>query len=147
MAQWKARQVTLEHLISDMHEFIADWTQRLEGEAKSWQADFPSNPVSQAQLDDFEQQKRQWETTRTQEKQLILEQSEQLTAAWLQLEAEQRRFLQLQQERDIPSACGPAQSQLSLQPESIMPTTRSRDAAVRQFHQLRQEVGAQQHRM
>lgn len=147
MADFKAKQVTLNHLISDMHDFITDWTQRLECEARDWRADSQFNQVSQTQIDDFEQQKRQWETTRAQEKQIILEQSEQLTAAWLQLEAEQRRFLQLQQERGVLSTNAPAQSQLPRQPEPVMPTTRSRDAAVRQFHQLRQEVSAEQHRM
>ncbi len=141
-ADLDARQETLDHLIDDINGFLGNWVQRLDCEVRAWQASSTSAHVSQTRMDEFEQQKRQWETSRMQEAQLMREQSDHLTAAWLQLEAEQRRFLQIKQEHRGQAPSVSVHNKLPRATESVVPAARARDAAFRQFRQLRQEVSA-----
>lgn len=141
-ADGDAKRQTMGHFISDINDFLADWVQRLDCEIRSWQESATSAHVSQTQLDEFEQQKRQWETSRMHEAQLIREQSDHLTAAWLQLEAEQRRFLQIKQEYGCQTPGMLPGNPLPRQSESAVAAARTRDAAIRQFRQLRREVSA-----
>jgi len=135
-------QESLEALINEINNYLAGWVQRLDRGARGWHAGSTSAHVTQIQLDDFERQKRQWETSRMHEAQLIREQSDHLTAAWLQLEAEQRRFLQINHETRSPTPALSLPGSPPRRPESAAPAAHSRELAVRQFHQLRQEISA-----
>lgn len=136
------QQTAIDALIDDIHRFLADWQGRVNTELRSLRSSPPDAQVSQLRITAFEQQKRQWELHRARESQLIREQSDQLTNAWLQLEAEQRRLLQLKQDLRHPIASAPAPATLTRPLKSLPITNQTRDAAIRQFRQLQQEAGA-----
>lgn len=137
-----ARPAALDRLIQDINAFLVDWVQQLDAEIRSLPTSATCERVSQTRLDEFEQLKQQWEAHRLHEAQLIREQSDHLTAAWLQLEAEQRRFLQLRQESHHPIPSTSAHGQAPQQQTPAVSAIPTRDAAVRQFRQLQQQVGA-----
>lgn len=137
-----ARPAALDRLIQDINAFLVDWVQQLDAEIRSLPTSATCERVSQTRLDEFEQLKQQWEAHRLHEAQLIREQSDHLTAAWLQLEAEQRRFLQLRQESHHSITSTSPHGQVPQQQTPAVSAIPTRDAAVRQFRQLQQQVGA-----
>ncbi len=85
-----------ELLIADVESFLDDWLQRLDQlQAVSATPD----AHLRKRIHDFELDKSQWEAKRKRETREIHEKAEELTKAWLRLEEEERRFLQIRDTR------------------------------------------------
>ena len=85
----------LDDVISDIDRFLSLWFKRLSHNADSFQAAAKPDERLRRRMQDFEQEKLRWKAKRHSEQRRIQEKAEQLTEAWLRLEAEQRRFLQI----------------------------------------------------
>ena len=82
----------LQHLMTDVESFLGDWLQRLE----QLNASTPAPDAGlRKRMQEFEQEKIQWDAKRKRETQDIHDKAEELGKAWLRLEQEQRRFLQI----------------------------------------------------
>lgn len=148
----------LQDVISDVHMFVADWCQRLDHVVASY--DPPPTVLGQPadedlhqRIQDFQQEKHQWESERDVAALQIQEKADQLTEAWLRLEDEQRKFLQIKESRlqtardrtpaepvrshgeDHANSDGPS-------PQRSMPAASnpSRADVVQQFQRLRREI-------
>ncbi len=159
----------LQTIVSDADAFLSNWFRRLEQCVESCDPRTTPEAILQKRLDDFQNEKNLWEAKRKSDERAIQEKAEQLTEAWLRLEQEQRRFLQMNDpQRHAGSERGstngvasrpaqedsPAASDVEAafaepspsgdarpthQPESF-PNAPARDSAVRQFQQLRREI-------
>jgi hypothetical protein len=99
---------SLQEVVDDIEVYLSNWMEQIEFEILSSQCSLSPDILLKKRLADFQTEKRQWEEIRSRQAKQAREQVEHLTAAWLQLEKEQRRFLQLKQSHNItPSAsCG-----------------------------------------
>ena len=79
----------LEQVIGDVNRFLSDFCLQVEVEASSLGAEGEQNLQSQTEALKIEREL--WEARRAREEQRIKDKSDQLTAAWLRLEEEQRR--------------------------------------------------------
>ena len=151
-----ARQV-----VDDVESYLVGWMARLQRVLDQCH----SIAQREAQLIDrtaaIEQQHQQWQAQRQQEMQQIHQGAEQLSAAWQRLESEQRQWLSARETPQLPPAVAqrsanvppdPAASNVGVtsgNPGSAPaaaedrqpPEGMSRESAVRQFEQLRREVG------
>jgi hypothetical protein len=171
----------LHDVVSDFDEFVCDWFERLDQsiiacEATPAPAPAPAPaPVEKApdkqvskELGELQKEKTRWESTRDSATGEIQDKAELLTEAWLRLESEQRKFLQITSAnphatREIhpaaeaparePVAAAPssktrgdaAQPQQPIKTESPLPaaaanSNSSREAALLQFQRLRREI-------
>jgi hypothetical protein len=85
----------LEEVISDIDGFLSQWFQRLSHNADAFHTSAKPDERLRRRVQDLEQDKLRWKANQHSEEQRIHERAEQLTEAWLRLEGEQRRFLQI----------------------------------------------------
>lgn len=84
----------LQAIVSDVDVFVSDWFKRLK-QAVVLPAQVPTTNQQLLKLiDNFQREKRQWEDDQTAAEEEIQKKVEEISEAWLRLEAEQRRFLQ-----------------------------------------------------
>ena len=86
--------IVLQVIVSDVEAFVSDWFKRLTQSVVSPMLVPTTNQQLLKHIDDFQTKKRQWEERKTHAEEEIREKLEQISEAWLRLEAEQRRFLQ-----------------------------------------------------
>lgn len=160
----------LRALINDIDQFISSWMCQFDHEMLALQCSQSADHAVRKRLQEYEMEKRRFEAAQKREAHLARQRAEHLTAAWLHLEAEQRRFLQLKQAHggeplEATPQVDPATQTVtagshrerSLQFEgdaapigpsqagtaaSDVSDRRSREAAVLQFRRLRQEIRA-----
>lgn len=161
----------LELLMADVESFLGDWLQRME---QLHSASATPDAALRDRMHELELEKSQWEAKRTRETRDIHEKAEELTKAWLRLEEEQRRFLQIRDARAQGNRIPLADSQLrepvvGTEPASIPQSSSGRSpvpvateessirrssplqgqragaSAVRQFEQLRREIQSSRH--
>ena len=148
----------LQDVISDVDTFMAGWCKRFDQVVSSCAspAAVEANPADanlHDRIKDFQQEQAKWEAKRKLEAERIQEQADQLTEAWLRLETEQRRFLQMKESHPLatPERRTDAVEQTRDRDRSAIDqqsTRRSvtpnanplREAAVRQFQRLRREI-------
>lgn len=158
----------LQTLVSDVDGFLSCWFQRLDQCVQESEPRTAGDAALKKRYSEFQNEKVRWERQREVEQQQIREQAEQLTDAWLRLEEEQRRFLQLKsgqraagperesggrvnlavdQDRSTTSEVGSAGAAST--PAHDVPSQRrlgstlsspACDTAIRQFQQLRREI-------
>ncbi|QDT08167.1 hypothetical protein [Planctomycetes bacterium K23_9] len=86
---------SLHALTRDLETFVAQWSRRLDHAIESSQPVPLDDHGLQKRAEQLQLEKRQWESEQAAEQQVAKERIEQLTQAWLQLESEQRSFLQI----------------------------------------------------
>ena len=180
----------LRKIASDIQEYMGKWVVRsrrvMEHASESMHGDVGFSHQRQK----FEEQQHKWEAKRQREMDEIAEKAEELAAAWLRLESEQRLFLQMKeswhrrssQTRAVdhvqtdsndtssnsiaanpPAIANEQPAHLTAAPvrspkvapqtaprfpvnhisnQAHIPSDTARDAAIRQFEQLRREVAA-----
>ena len=94
----------LKVVMDGVESFLADWLQRIE--QLNEMAATPDAFIRK-RIRELEQERIQWEAKRNRETKEIHDKAEELAKAWLRLEQEQRRFVQV---RDSQSRGGPSQS-------------------------------------
>lgn len=167
----------LHDVVSDFDEFVCDWFERLDQSIIACEATpapapapvekAPDKQVSK-ELGELQKEKIRWESKRDSATGEIQNKADLLTEAWLRLESEQRKFLQITSAnphatREIhPAAEAPprepvaatpssktrgdaAQPQQPINTESPLPAAAanpnsSREAALLQFQRLRREI-------
>lgn len=110
----------IERVVLDIDEFVGDWLRRLNDQLQTEPPAVATDDRLEASVDAFEHEKNRWRLERDLVDDQIREKVEQLTQAWLHLETEQRKFLQMKELRtDVPS-------ELSVQVAPLpLPTTGS----------------------
>ena len=87
----------LRMIAAEIQEYMGKWvirSRRVIGHAcDPMQGDKPLS----TQMQKFEESQRKWETRRQKEMDEIADKAEELAAAWLKLESEQRQFLQMKE--------------------------------------------------
>ena len=183
----------LRQIAADIETYLGKWVVRSRRVIEHGLRSTTSDVAMSTQVQKFEELKRKWETQRQREMDQIAEKSDELTAAWLKLESEQRQFVQTKEaweQRNQQTAAPthapvpfpvpapsheaverPATTTPNMHTEPVasmaetppyvpqvaprLPTdpafghspgrcVGSRDSAVRQFQQLRREVGTKQ---
>ena len=86
--------IALQDIVSDVDAFVSDWFKRLSQSVVSPIQIPATNQQLLEKIEGFQQEKRQWEAEKTGAEQDIREKLDEISEAWLRLEAEQRRFLQ-----------------------------------------------------
>ena len=161
----------LERLMADVDSFLSDWLRRVE-QIQSVSA--TPDAMLRNRMRDLELERSQWDAKRLRETRDIHEKAEELTKAWLRLEDEQRRFLQIRETRaqgnrlpatdsqpresagDAQAATSPvpsparvpapvASEESSARRPSPLQGQRAGSSAVRQFEQLRREIQSSRH--
>jgi len=81
----------MQNVISDIDAFLSGWLER-----SAEQEELTTHPDEhlQRRIQELRSEQQQWETQRIAQQQVLESKAEQLTDAWLRLEAEQRRLLQ-----------------------------------------------------
>jgi len=121
-----AMVTAIERVILDIDNFVGDWLQRLNNQLQTERPSEATDPSLRENVDAFEQEKSRWRLERNRGDEQIREKVEQLTQAWLHLEAEQRKFLQIKEVRTIVT------SELAIQVASQpLPTTGSESTSLR----------------
>jgi hypothetical protein len=158
---------TLESLVDDLESFLSDWMLSAEHATILSEAAAAPEHALRKRIHAFEMQKRQWELARKHEAKLARQRCEELTEAWLQLEAEQQRFSQLKQlspPMAAAAARGEFRGEFAEGPDPITRATTANErkgggaapaaparlsgsvpstaAAVQQFQRLRREIDA-----
>lgn len=151
---------SLSQIATEVEAFLAQWMSRLEELLDHYGDPSKDDVLHQRRVAEFEREQRRWHEHRQQEMQQIQATMEQLTAAWERLEDEQRRVLQAQEtlqqrarergpaviakadaaEMPVSSSAAP-DADISGNVRSGNAATMSRDLAVRQFQQLRRQMG------
>ena len=85
---------SLHDVISDIDSFMFDWQQRFNRCADQMKPSHKPDDQLRRQIKEFQAQQRQWESQRKAEQEQLEANANQLTDAWLRLEAEQRALLQ-----------------------------------------------------
>jgi len=85
---------SLQEVISDIDRFMVDWMQRANRCADQLHPERKPDEQLRLQVKEFLTQQRQWESQQKAEQEQLAANAEQLTEAWLRLEAEQRALLQ-----------------------------------------------------
>lgn len=156
---------SLRGIVSEIEGFLDQWMQRFDkllrrcGEPAERAEPAEPDAAMRQRIEKFDQEYRQWEEQRQRETEQLHEKAEQLTEAWLQLEAEQRAVLQAQASLkhrsrqpptpstargDSPSNTAAAGSAAGAPPaaaETTISSSLSQQAAVQQFELLRHELG------
>lgn len=151
---------SLSEVATGIEAFLGRWVSRLEGLLDHYGNTSQHEAILERRIAQFDEEQRRWNEHRQQEMQQIQETAEQLSAAWERLEDEQRRVLQAREalqpdvrERDpAPSVKPVAAADPASRPSVVdatpagnpMPggaTSTSREVAVRQFQQLRRQMG------
>ena len=87
----------LRNIAAEIQDYMGKWvirSRRVIGHAcDPMQGDVPLS----TQMQKFEESQRKWETRRQKEMDEIADKAEELAAAWLKLESEQRQFLQMKE--------------------------------------------------
>lgn len=151
----------LSAIADEIESYVGLWLSRLEEVLEGCVVDSPTDTAIDARIAEFEEERRRWNLQRQQEMQQMQETAQQLTAAWARLENEQRRLLQAQETLQSPAAgqspgasakantlrAGtPTAGPVHAQPSGESPSggeggAVSRELAVRQFQQLRRQMG------
>lgn len=157
---------SLQSVLEDLDGYLAQWSQRLDQQLAAEIPSVASDSTLQGMIEEFQREKSEWKLKREREDEQIREKFEQLTSAWLHLEAEQRRFLQLKpahqnatSETSAPTVpCPTAKRAAGARPEPLTggcdpaadasspcastesQTQPSADNAVMQFHKLRKQI-------
>jgi hypothetical protein len=156
----------LQTIVSDVDHYLTNWCRRLDQCVESKDPVTTPDAILQQRYNKFQNEKLRWERQRRLEQQQLQNQAKQLTEAWLRLEDEQRRFLQMKnpqrsngsKRESTPAAtitvgqdsasaahndslaCGETRPPRRL--PSISSTTTTRDSAIRQFEQLQREIAS-----
>ncbi len=85
----------LQTIVSDVDAFLSNWFRRLDQCVESCPSGATPDAILQRRIEDFQNEKTRWEAQRNSDERHIQEQAQQLTEAWLRLEDEQRKFLQM----------------------------------------------------
>ena len=91
----------LQAVVCDLESFMTSWLGRVQQDLASINVSSEGGALKQ-RLQIFQEEKKQWEAKRQRELEEIEHKSNQLTDAWLKLEAEQRQLLQMQQRQRTP---------------------------------------------
>lgn len=161
----------LELVMADVESFLTEWLRRLE--QLNTLSTTPDG-LLRNRVREFELEKSQFEAKRRRETQEIHDKAEELTKAWLRLEQEQRRFLQVRdshaqgsrppsaeypqqdssreivsKEARVPTQPGNAASNVAEEAHTRRPSPLqsqpAKESAVRQFEQLRREIQSNRH--
>jgi hypothetical protein len=84
----------IQHVVADVGTFLSDWVRRVDQRAASRCEPVTPDALLRERMEEFQSMKSYWEAKRTSEEQRLKEKADQLTAAWLRLEDEQRAMLQ-----------------------------------------------------
>ena len=159
----------LQNIVSDVDAFLSNWLRRPPQCAESFDPTTTADVILQKRFKELQHEKILLEAKRKSDERQLQEKAQQLTQAWLQLEEEQRKFLQMKDPQrpaghelgltssvanrpaDATSPAATAvnapRTELSLSGETVastqtesVPKAQTRDFAVRQFQQLRREI-------
>ena len=158
----------LQAIVTDVDAYLSNWCRQLDQCVESRDAETNPDAILQQRYSEFQNEKMRWERQRKLEQQQLQEQAKQLTDAWMRLEDQQRRFLQMKNaqrqngserepvaattitvDQDSPSADdGNSANTDSLacrdaRPPRQMETNSkpsARESAIRQFQQLQREI-------
>ncbi len=195
-----ANAAELRRIASDIETYLSKWVVRSRRVIEHGLNATNSDVGISAQQQKFEEKQRKWEARRQREMDDVSDKAQELAAAWLKLESEQRQFLQMKEAwqhrtqqsgnsvpadptgpatvqdasfahdsqvgHAVPAPSPPAQPMPQQTPQSAPPSVpqytpqvaprmpavaaypgdrpacgNGRDAAIRQFEQLRREVG------
>ena len=84
----------IQDVVADVGAFLSDWVQRVDQRAAARCKQVTPDALLREQMEEFQSMKSYWEAKRTAEEQRLKEKADQLTAAWIRLEDEQRAILQ-----------------------------------------------------
>lgn len=84
----------IQEVVADVGAFLSDWVHRVDQRAASRCEPVTPDALLRERMEEFQSMKSYWEAKRTSEEQRLKEKADQLTAAWLRLEDEQRAMLQ-----------------------------------------------------
>jgi hypothetical protein len=149
----------LDAIKRDLNAFVSAWTNRLDRVIESSQPIPLDDNQLQMRAEQLKQDRQQWEADCEVEQRAAQERMQQLTHAWLQLESEQRTFLQVKASQknavsktsDVVAVAGgngnttPVSVSLSKKLSASMESTtaspdRPRQGAAFQFQRLRHEM-------
>jgi hypothetical protein len=85
---------SIQGVVADVGEFLTDWVHRVDQRAASRCEPVTPDALLRERMEEFHSMKNYWEAKRKSEEQRLKEKADQLTAAWLRLEDEQRAILQ-----------------------------------------------------
>ena len=91
----------LQTIIADVDTFVAHWFEQIDRCVEPSNAAETHDAILRKRVREFQREKRLWEARRETEQQELQEKADQLSQAWLHLEAEQRRFLQLKESQPM----------------------------------------------
>lgn len=138
----------LSAIADEIEAYLGQWLSRLEGVLEQYGDGSTDDGALEARMAEFEEEKRSWNLHRQQEMQQMQETAEQLTAAWARLENEQRRLLQAQESLQVRATTASNSTDDAARVSSPAEPTSGEDAAsvsrelaVRQFQQLRRQMG------
>lgn len=157
---------SLQSVLADVDRYLAQWSERLDQPPLREAPSIVPAQRLQEQINDFQREQHEWTLQREREDAQIREKFEQLTLAWLHLEAEQRKVLQMKLARTTtagetsstsasplptsvkgsrPQPLSDGGHEATVNPptvcDSIGPQTHpATDNAVRQFQKLRKEI-------
>jgi len=116
----------LQAMLSDVDGFMVDWFQRLNQQLVACDTVFSPDQKVRQQSERLRREQNEWNLKRDREDEQIQEKFQQLTDAWLRLESEQRKFLQLKNAR--ASVSGESPPQHALAQNALAQATESIDA-------------------
>ena len=85
----------LQTIISDVDAFLSNWFRRFDQCAESCNPTTTPDVILQKRLKELQNERILLEAKRQSDERQMREKSQQLTQAWLQLEEQQRKFLQM----------------------------------------------------
>ncbi|TWT83804.1 hypothetical protein CA13_52750 [Planctomycetes bacterium CA13] len=147
----------LQVVVSDVDQFLSCWLDRLSDTVVSHQPLPTTDPQLRKRIKDFQRQQAEWDNQRQCEELEIQRKLDEITQAWLHLEAEQRKLLQAKELQMLgsqeSSVSGDAVSAVTrTSPERYesepIPSAdslssnvkHSSDTTVQQFQRLRREI-------
>jgi hypothetical protein len=156
----------LQSMLTDVDGFMVNWFQRLNHQLELDASDSTPDQKLRVRIEEFRREKNEWKLKRDREEEHIKAKFQQLTDAWLNLETEQRKLLQLKNARpsatfESPSPSVPPPTVVTetsiAQPAEVVTKVESSESnlpfpsqvsqesvptenAVRQFQRLRQEI-------
>jgi hypothetical protein len=99
---------SLQTVISDVDLFLSNWCERFDRDIRPDQPSVAPDEPLQVCIEELKVERSNWEAKRKCEARQLEEMANQLTEAWLRLEAEQRSFLQMKEMHLSPHARQPS---------------------------------------
>ena len=145
--------IALRQLMGEIEQFLSGFCNQIQRATAQSAVTTRPDAELQKQAEELQTLKQLWDAKRDAEEKRIAERAEELTQAWLELEAEQRRFLQIRDShagtptRSEPEVgtqiSHPAEATpISRSEESSVPRQQPRESARQQFDRLRREIAS-----